>query len=80
MLEPNPPQPQNNIERAQKYLRIQDLCKYLNIPRTALYRIRKQDNSFPLPYKLTPKVIVFKALDIDTWIEKQKQNEGENND
>lgn len=56
-------------------IRASDLCRYLRISSTTLWRWRRQ-NLIPQPLSLGPRMIGWHATDIHDWLEAMKQEGG----
>lgn len=59
---------------SKRLISIKEICQFLNIGRTTLHYLRRDDPSFPKPIRVlnTPK---FVYSDILQWIEDKKANQ-----
>tara|TARA_R110002153_G_scaffold251582_1_gene408985 strand:+ start:159 stop:344 length:186 start_codon:yes stop_codon:yes gene_type:complete len=55
-------------------LKPDEVCKKLGVTKDALYSLRLRSESFPKPYKLTPKVLRWDETEIDKWIQQKKES------
>lgn len=52
-------------------LKIRDVLKKLNISKSFLYKLMRNDSSFPKATKLSKRNVMFRDTDIDGWISKK---------
>ena len=52
-----------------------EVCSKLGMKKKTLYSLRLRSESFPKPYKLTPKVLRWDETEIDKWITEKKEKE-----
>ena len=60
----------NNIQ--PKYLKASKVCSVLDISKTTLWRLIKEDPSFPKPIHLINAVKVWELSDLISWLESRK--------
>lgn len=61
-------------EITQTLIRQQRLQKQLNLSRSGLYKLRRNDPSFPQPLKLGSSIqapVFYVCAEIDAWLEQQ---------
>ncbi|MCY4156982.1 MAG: AlpA family phage regulatory protein [Gammaproteobacteria bacterium] len=50
-------------------LRVRDLMAYLNFGRTGIYKLVKEDPTFPRSIQLSNRAVAWKREEIDRWID-----------
>lgn len=56
-------------------LRPEQLCEKLGITKSALPGLRRRDKSFPLPIRVSQKVLRWDEADINEWLNQKKEKE-----
>lgn len=60
-------------------LKPEEVSEKLGITKAALPALRRRENSFPQPIRVSQKVLRWDEADIDNWLNAKKENEnGEN--
>ena len=60
-------------------LKPEEVSEKLGITKAALPALRRRENSFPQPIRVSQKVLSWDEADIDQWLTAKKENEnGEN--
>jgi len=54
-------------------LKPEEVSAKLGVTKPALFGIRRRDESFPAPVRVSPRVLRWHEADIDNWLEKQKE-------
>ena len=67
-LENQQAQDLNSANQEKGFLSQASVCQYLDISRTTLFRLRKNDKTFPKAYFVTADKPIFKKSDLDNWI------------
>ena len=67
-LENQQAQDLNPTNQEKGFLSQASVCQYLDISRTTLFRLRKNDKTFPKAYFVTADKPIFKKADLDNWI------------
>jgi excisionase family DNA binding protein len=56
------------VDYSNNLMTPRDVAKYLRISRTTLYRILKEDPSFPNRTRVSRRLVLFRKSEIDDWI------------
>ena len=57
-----------------KLLRPDEVSEKLGISKGALTALRRRDNSFPLPIRVSQKVLRWDEADINEWLSNKKES------
>ncbi len=50
-------------------LRVPDVCRLVQVSRSALYKLMQTDPTFPRAVRLTARAVAWRRADLDAWIE-----------
>ena len=56
-------------------LTIEDVCAKLKMTKTKLYKLRREDATFPKQIKLGPRAVRWKEGELNAWVEAQARAE-----
>ena len=56
-------------------LKPEEVSARLGITKSALPALRRRDETFPSPYRVSPKVLRWDEAEIDNWLTAKKENE-----
>lgn len=59
----------------EHFLRVQQVATKLGIGISTVWAKVKSDKTFPQPYKISPRVTVWKCSEVENWMNLQCQNE-----
>ena len=54
-------------------LTIEDVCGKLKMTKTTVYKLRREDATFPKQIKLGPRAVRWKEDELNDWVEAQER-------
>lgn len=58
------------MDTDKQFVTIDTIAKKLLVCHRSIFRYIKEDPSFPRPYRISPRHILFKSEELDAWLEK----------
>lgn len=60
----------------ETWLRVNSVAEILSIGVSTVWAKVKKDKTFPQPYKVSPRITVWRSSEVLEWMQKQCQKEG----
>lgn len=67
----SPPAP---AQRLNRVLRLSGLSRLLDVSKSTIHRLRREDSEFPKPFLISKQAVGFDLAEIEAWIEARKAN------
>jgi predicted DNA-binding transcriptional regulator AlpA len=55
-----------------RYMNTVDLRNYISVSKATLWKMMKEDNTMPKPFKIGERSLRWKKSEIDNWLEKMR--------